>query len=98
MPTINRRISVSLTPEDESALNHAKEHPVLVLDLLGTRTVGSGDAAMLLALARIGLDRVRDAELARGYAELAASISEDEARERRAIARRPRAAQRLAED
>ncbi|MGQ0843670.1 MAG: hypothetical protein ACT4QF_06005 [Sporichthyaceae bacterium] len=98
MPTANKRISVSLTADDEAALGRVRKDPEVLLDLLDLPQVPPGEAALVHALMLLGIDQLREARLDRQYADLAASITPEEAHERRRVARNPRTAKRLAED
>jgi hypothetical protein len=84
-----RRLSLPLTPEDEIELAALKTEPrrEALASLLGVRTEFTSDAALVHAIFDLGLQRVREAQLDAGYAELAKSYADAEARQ---IARRRR--------
>lgn len=98
MPTVNKRVSVTLTPQDEALLDEVRAEHVLLVEILDLPHPPTGDASTVHALMRLGIERLREQREERGYAALAESMPRAEAAERRAVARRPRALARLTDD
>lgn len=103
---VKKRTSVPLTAKDVEDLAKLRspdtlEYASLVEILheldLGDLAAEPSEAAVLQALLAIGLKRARDAALERGYAELAASLNEEDDQVAKA-SRARRNARRRAED